>query len=93
MSDQAMNHTPEEIELMERYAITFDGEKYQFDIYKYVTLKDTINYAKQQIKNDPDIINKLKQQEKHLITAKTENSLTDPDADNIKNMPIITRIK
>jgi hypothetical protein len=35
-------------EEMDRYGITFDGEKYIYGQYKYARLEDALNYAKQQ---------------------------------------------
>ncbi len=35
-------------QLMEKYGITFDGEKYHYRSYQYYRLKDAVNYAEMQ---------------------------------------------
>jgi len=46
LTEKTQGHTPEQIEDMDRYSISFDGEKYQFHQYRYDRLKDAIEYAK-----------------------------------------------
>jgi len=54
MSENTQRHEPKQIEEMERYSITFDGEKYQFGEYRYDKLEDAISYARSQDKqNNP----------------------------------------
>ena len=53
MSEKTQDHTPEQIEEMERYSISFDGEKYHFHQYRYDRLKDAVDYAKKQDKIIP----------------------------------------
>ena len=43
--------TIEETNRMEDYGITFDGENYYYETYKYHNLEDAMNYAKLQLKN------------------------------------------
>jgi len=46
MAEKTEHLTTEEITEMERYSISFDGEKYQFQEYRYDKLSDAISYAK-----------------------------------------------
>lgn len=48
MSENTQSYEPEQIEAMERYSITFDGEKYQFGQYRYDKLEDAVTYARTQ---------------------------------------------
>jgi len=50
MSENAQSHESEQTEEMERYSITFDGEKYQLGQYRYDKLEDAISYARSQDK-------------------------------------------
>jgi|GEM_PF-1999937 len=35
----------EDAQLMEKFGITFDGEKYRYQEYRYENLRDAVNYA------------------------------------------------
>ena len=48
MTNETRKHTSDELEVMERFSITFDGETYRFEEYRYDKLLDAVNYAKQQ---------------------------------------------
>jgi hypothetical protein len=49
-AEQVEKHRPPpaDVELMEKYSITFDGERYAYKDYRYDRLNDAINYAKLQ---------------------------------------------
>jgi len=48
MTNQTRKHTSDQLEEMDNYAITFDGDSYMFGDYRYDKLLDAVNYAKQQ---------------------------------------------
>ena len=48
MSQQTVVAPPEDAAAMAHYGITFDGEKYQFQSFKYDKLSDAISYARRQ---------------------------------------------
>lgn len=39
---------PSDSQLMEEYGVTFDGERYSYESYRYEKLADAVNYAKSQ---------------------------------------------
>lgn len=47
-SDSTESLTSEQIQTMEEFGITYDGEKFHFHEYRYERLTDAVNYAKLQ---------------------------------------------
>jgi len=101
LSEKTQDHTLEQIEEMELYSISFDGEKYHFRQYRYGRLEDAVDYAKKQDKIIPSDKTQSWEEQSQESNSSTvvgrdeklkEHEISIAPQVNLEKMPVLSTV-